>query len=165
MLFMVPAGIVWPYPLAIALSWIGNMGASYLAFAFARWFGRDWVQLRIPKRMYPYNDRLATGGVWPVVLLRLVFGQLAPADWLLGVSKVTTRNFLIGTGIGIIPGIALFVIAGGGMFEYLRDMSTGTRRVVIGVIIALAISRRIWIRRRRSASGAEVAAGSGPSSI
>jgi uncharacterized membrane protein YdjX (TVP38/TMEM64 family) len=149
LVFMVPAGIVWPYPLAIALSWIGNMGASYIAFAFARWFGKDWVQLRIPKRMDPYNDRLATGGVWPVVLLRLVFGQLAPADWLLGVSKVTTRNFLIGTGIGIIPGVVLFVVAGGGLFDYFADMSTGTRRVLIGVLIALAVTRRIWIRQRR----------------
>jgi len=26
--YMVPAGIVWPYPLAIALSWIGNIGQA-----------------------------------------------------------------------------------------------------------------------------------------
>jgi uncharacterized membrane protein YdjX (TVP38/TMEM64 family) len=149
LVFMVPAGIVWPYPLAIALSWIGNMGASYIAFAFARWFGKDWVQLRIPQRMEPYNDRLATGGVWPVILLRLVFGQLAPADWLLGVSKVTTRNFLIGTGIGIIPGVVLFVVAGGGLFEYFSDMSTDTRRIIIGVLVALAVSRRVWLGQRR----------------
>jgi len=148
-IYMVPAGIVWPYPLAIGLSWIGNMGASYIAFVFARWFGRDWVQLRIPKRMHPYNDRLATGGVWPIVLLRLVFGQLAPADWLLGVSKVSTRNFLIGTAIGIIPGVVLFVVAGGGLFDALAGMSTQTRRIVIGVVVTAAIGRRVWLRRRR----------------
>jgi len=148
--YMVPAGIVWPYPLAIALSWIGNMGASCLAFAFARWFARDWVQLRIPKRMYPYNDRLVAGGVWPIVLLRLVFGQLAPADWLLGVSKVSTRNFLIGTAVGIIPGVVLFVVAGGGLFDALTGMSTQTRRIVIGIIVAVAVGRRVWLRRRRS---------------
>ena len=114
LVFMVPAGIVWPYPLAIALSWIGNMGASYLAFAFARWVGRDWVQLRIPTRMHPYNDRLANRGLWPVVLLGWSSVSSPPADWLLGVSKVSTRNFLIGTAIGIIPGVVLFVVAGGG---------------------------------------------------
>ena len=157
LVYMGPAGIVWPAPLAVALSWIGNMGASYLAFVFARWFGRDWVQLRIPRRMHPYNDRLETGGVWPVVLLRLMFGQLPPADWLLGVSKVSTRNFLIGTGIGIIPGVVLFVVAGGGMFEYVRDMSTGTRRIVIGALVVLAISRRVLVRRRRRAAPAAAA--------
>lgn len=157
LVYMVPAGIVWPYPLAIALSWIGNMGASYIAFAFARWFGKDWVQVRIPKGMHKYDARLEHGGVGVVVLLRLVFGQLPPADWLLGVSKVSTRNFLIGTGIGIIPGVVLFVVAGGGLFEYLRELPTDTRRFVIGVVVALAVSRRVWMRRKRRAAAAAAA--------
>lgn len=154
LVFMVPAGIVWPYPLAIALSWIGNMGASYVAFVFARWLGRDWVQARIPKRMHRYYDRLETGGVGVVVLLRLVFGQLPPADWLLGVSKVDTRTFLIGTGIGIIPGVVFFVVAGGGLFDYFREMPTETRRIMIGGLVALVVARRVWVRRKRKAAAA-----------
>ena len=150
--YMVPAGIVWPAPLAVALAWIGNMGASYIAFVFARWFARDWVQARIPASMHRYDRQLSEGGIWPVILLRLVFGQLPPADWLLGVSRVSTRNFLIGTGIGIIPGVVLFVVAGGGMFDYLADMSTGTRRVLIGVVLVLVILRRVHLRRRRAAT-------------
>lgn len=150
--FMVPAGLVWPDPLAIALAWIGNMGASYIAFAFARWTARDWVAVRIPTRMHRYDDRLETGGIWPVVLIRLVFGQLPPADWLLGVTKVSTRTFLIGTGIGIIPGVVLFVVAGGGMVEFAGDLSTSTRRILIALVVALAIGRRVWLRRRRRAA-------------
>lgn len=150
--YMAPAGIVWPDPLAVCLAWVGNMGASYIAFAFARWSARDWVAVRIPSRMHRYDDRLETGGIWPVVLLRLVFGQLPPADWLLGVTKVSTRDFLIGTGIGIIPGVVLFVVAGGGLIEFLGDLSTSTRRILIAVVIAVAVARRAWrIRRRRSA--------------
>jgi len=102
--------------------------------------------------MHRYDRQLSEGGIWPVILLRLVFGQLPPADWLLGVSKVSTRNFLIGTGIGIIPGVVLFVVAGGGMIDYLADMSTGTRRVVIGVVLVLVILRRVHLRRRRAAT-------------
>jgi uncharacterized membrane protein YdjX (TVP38/TMEM64 family) len=149
--YMAPAGIVWPYPLAIALAWVGNMGASYLAFSFARWFGQDWVSSRIPRRMQGQYDRLETGGVWPVILLRLVFGQLPPADWLLGVTNVSTRNFLIGTAIGIIPGVVLFVVAGGGILEALSDMPTTARRVVIGWLIAFAVGRRVIRRRRKRA--------------
>jgi uncharacterized membrane protein YdjX (TVP38/TMEM64 family) len=152
LVYMVPAGIVWPYPLAIALAWIGNMGASYLAFVFARWFARDWVQARIPVGMHRYDRQLADGGVWPVILLRLVFGQLSPADWLLGVSTVSTRNFLIGTGIGIIPGVVLFVVAGGGMFEYLTEMSATTRWILLGVAGVVVLARRVHLRRRRAAT-------------
>ena len=160
--YMVPAGIVWPYPLAIALSWIGNLGASYIAFSFARWFARDWVRYRIPPRMHRYDDRLEQGGLRPVILLRLVFGQLPPADWLLGVTKVTQRNFLIGTAIGIIPGVVLFVVLGGGMFELLRDMPILTRRIMIGILVAFAVGRRV--RKRRKRASAEVSASEATSS-
>ena len=102
--------------------------------------------------MHRYDNRLETGGIWPVVLLRLVFGQLPPADWLLGVTKVSTRNFLIGTGIGIIPGVVLFVIAGGGLIEFFTDLSTSTRRILLAVIVTVAVGRRLWkLRRRRAA--------------
>ncbi len=150
--YMVPAGIVWPYPLAIALAWVGNMGASYLAFVFARWFARDWVQARIPASMHRYDRQLSEGGIWPVILLRLVFGQLAPADWLLGVSTVSTRNFLIGTGIGIVPGVVLFVVAGGGIYEYLAETSATTRWALVGGVVAVVVARRVHLRRRRTAT-------------
>jgi uncharacterized membrane protein YdjX (TVP38/TMEM64 family) len=162
--YMVPAGIVWPYPLAITVSWIGNLGASYIAFIFARWFARDWVNARIPPRMHRYDDRLEEGGVLPVVLLRLVFGQLPPADWLLGVTKVSQRNFLIGTGIGIIPGVVLFVVAGGGLFELLVDMPRAARLTAIAITVALAIGCRIWKRRRAADPIADEAAVRSPDS-
>jgi len=147
--YMAPAGIVWPTPLAIALAWIGNMGASYIAFSFARWFARDWVSDRIPERMGAYSDRLEAGGLWPVVLLRLVFGQLPPADWMLGVTKVPTRTFLIGTGIGIVPGVVVFVIAGGGILEALSDVPTVVQRSLFAGLIAVAVGRRVILKRRR----------------
>jgi uncharacterized membrane protein YdjX (TVP38/TMEM64 family) len=152
--YMVPAGIVWPYPLAITLSWIGNLGASYIAFMFARWFARDWVRYRIPPRMHRYDDRLEQGGLRPIILLRLVFGQLPPADWLLGVTKVTQRNFLIGTGIGIIPGVVFFVVAGGSLVDVFRDMPILARRITIGILIGLAVGRRVWKRRKRASADA-----------
>lgn len=109
--------------------------------------------------MHRYDDRLETGGIWPVVLLRLVFGQLPPADWLLGVTKVSTRNFLVGTGIGIIPGVVLFVVAGGGFIEFFGDLSTSTRRILLAIIVTLAVGRRLWTRRRRRITREESSGG------
>lgn len=157
--YMVPAGLVWPYPLAICLAWIGNMGASYLAFAFARWFARDWVKARIPPRMHRFDDRLEEGGIWPIVLIRLVLGQLPAADWLLGVTKVSNRTFAIGTAIGIIPGIIVFVVAGGGLFEAVSGMPPTTRRLVIGALVGFAVGRRLIARRAKRRVEAEMALG------
>ena len=81
----------------------------------------------------------------PVGVRATATGRLAAR-----VTKVSTRNFLIGTGIGIIPGVVLFVVAGGGLIELLGDLSTSTRRALIAAVIVLTISRRLWKLRLRS---------------
>jgi uncharacterized membrane protein YdjX (TVP38/TMEM64 family) len=151
--YMVPAGIVWPAPVAIAVSWVGNMGSSYLGFSFARWFARDWVKARIPPRMHVFDDRLADGGIMPVIGLRLVFGQLPPADWLLGVTRLSNPRFLIGTAIGIIPGVVIAVVAGGGIVGALLDLPPIVQVVAIGAAAAIA---PLVVRRLRNRRAADV---------
>lgn len=124
-LWMIPAGLIWSWPVAVGLSWVGNMGASAIAFAWSRTVAREWVAARIPPRIRAFDARLAEGGVAPVVALRLVTGQLPPADWLLGVSAVRWRAFLVGTAVGIIPGILFFVIVGSGFFAWLGQLFRG----------------------------------------
>ncbi|MBW3661676.1 MAG: VTT domain-containing protein [Actinobacteria bacterium] len=123
--WMVPAGLAWSWPAAVALSWIGNLGASAIAFAWARFVARDWVASRIPPRVRAFDDRLARGGTAQVIALRLVTGQLPPADWLLGVTGVRWQVFFIGTAIGIVPGIVVFVVVGSSLFASLGDLVRG----------------------------------------
>lgn len=147
LVFMVPAAVVWPLPTAMALSWIGNMGASTIAFAMARYLARDWAQNHMPTRLRGWDERLANGGLWQVFLLRVVTGQLTPADWLLGVSTVRFRTFLIGTGLGIIPGIVLATTIGSAGVDLLADRRI--RWVVIVALVGFRVLRRL--RRRRGA--------------
>jgi uncharacterized membrane protein YdjX (TVP38/TMEM64 family) len=131
--WMAPAGLIWPIPVAIALSWLGNMGASSVGFAFARWVGRDWVAARIPPRLLAIDARLGHRGVAPVVGLRVLTGGLAPADWLLGLSSVRWRTFLVGTAIGMVPGVTMAVVAGGGVLGWALDQPPW----ILGVLAAL----------------------------
>lgn len=154
LVYMVPASLVWAAPMAIALVWIGNMGSSYIAFRLARWLGQDWVHGRIPDRMRRFDDRIEAGGLRPVIGLRLLFGQLPPSDWLLGVTKVTNRNFIIGTGIGIIPGITVIILAGEGAFDLLGDMAPTTRWILVGALVIVAVGRRVLKRLLQSSDEA-----------
>jgi uncharacterized membrane protein YdjX (TVP38/TMEM64 family) len=146
-MWMVPAGLIWAWPVAAALSWIGNMGASTIGFGFARWAGREWVARRLPPRLRALDTRLADRGLAPVVGLRVVTGQLAPADWFLGVSSVRWSTFLVGTGIGIVPGILLAVVAGGGVVEWV-----GAQDPLVWGLAAVAVLlgvAAVWVVRRR----------------
>lgn len=144
--FMVPAAVVWPLPTAMGLSFVGNMGASTLAFLMARYLVHDWAQARMPERLRIWDERIENGGVLQVTLLRVVTGQFTPADWLLGVSKVQLRPFFIGTALGIIPGIVLVTTLGGGIVELLGD-----RRLRLPLILAL-VAFGIFRRLRRRAN-------------
>lgn len=147
--FMVPAAVVWPLPSAIALSWLGNLGASTLAFAMARWVARDWARHRLPARILAWDRRVTEGGLvrvtTQVALFRVVTGQLVPADWLLGVSTVKVRAFLVGTAAGIVPGVVLVTWLGGSIFDLLAER--WARWVLIVAVVALVALRRA--RRRR----------------
>lgn len=149
--FMVPAALVWSAPAAMALSWVGNMGASFVAFAFARWLARDWVQARLTPRLRRWDGRLQRGGIREVALLRVFTGQITPADWLLGASSVRVRPFLIGTAIGIIPSIVIVVLLGASAGDWLFDEPARWGGVAAAVV-GLAIVSRVRGRRRAAAA-------------
>ena len=148
LLFMVPAGLVWPAGYAIGYSWIGNMLASSIAFVFARRYGRERLRPRIPERILRYEQRVVDREYVSITSLRVLTGQFVAADWFLGLTKVRVLPFLVGTGIGIIPGILLAVFAGSGIVEAFV-----ARPILTGAVIAAAVA--VWlIAKRRRARGA-----------
>ena len=56
--FIIAAPLIWPWPVAFALSMAGTMAASVVGFSFARFVARDWVAKRIPARFREYDEAL-----------------------------------------------------------------------------------------------------------
>ena len=105
------------------ISLIGNVLGAAAAFFISRYFLRGYVTKNIYKK-YPkikdYENRFFSNGLLTVLFLRLIplfpFNAL---NYLLGVTRVSTKDYLIGTTIGIIPGTIAFVYFG----ESLRMLS------------------------------------------
>src|SRR5450432_1110181 len=86
--FVVAAPLIWPWPLAFALSMTGTMAASVVGFSFARFVAQDWVESKIPNRFRKYDEALAQRAFSTVFLLRFVFWMPQLLHTFLGVSKV-----------------------------------------------------------------------------
>lgn len=122
-LWVVAAGLTWPAPQAFAIAWVASIVSAGVVFAFYRYVARDAVQGRLPERMKGLDARLQSGGIWVVTLIRLV-AFLAPwSHPALAVSSVTLRDYLIGTAIGVIPGVAVLVLFGRQVTDWLATIS------------------------------------------
>lgn len=146
--FIVPAGLIWPPSIALALSTVAAMGASAIGFAFARYFARDWVAARLPERLRRYDARLAEKGLSTVIVIRLLFFLLPPAHWVLGLSQVRFGSYLLGTLIGAMPGLILSTYVGGGLAQWLVRQPPW----VWGVAFLVTVGVILWRRRRARAA-------------
>ena len=115
--FMAVAGILFGFKYGFIYSAIGGFLSSIIVFEISRRLGKTKVENILEhkylKSLGRYNERLESGGAWDLVILRIApimpFNVL---NILMGVSKIKTGDYVIGTVLGLIPSIILTVYFG-----------------------------------------------------
>jgi uncharacterized membrane protein YdjX (TVP38/TMEM64 family) len=120
---ILPAAAVWSVNIALPLAWGGGLGASWLGFTLSRHFFRETVSSRIPDRIARYEHRLETHGFSTVLVMRLLFYLFPPINWMLGISAISQRTFLLASGLGMLPWTLAYVFTGRGILVLLEWMS------------------------------------------
>ncbi|HEU0218815.1 MAG TPA: TVP38/TMEM64 family protein [Stellaceae bacterium] len=134
---------VWAFPLV----YVGVSVPSILAFLAARHLARDRIRTFLAKRpKYRSIDKAVGAGGWKVVaLLRL--SPMVPfnlQNYALGVTAISFSQYLVGTFLGITPGVAIYVYFG--IFGYGLSKGPGAldwillslgvvATIVLGVIV------------------------------
>lgn len=141
-LFVVPGGLVWSWPTLFALTWTGATGAGITGFLFARTLGREWVQEKLSERANAYDEALAENGLRTVITIRLLFFIAPWAHWLLGLSRVRFRDYVLGTIIGLAPMMALFTWLGANAIDWIRERPLVGTLGLVALISAIAFAAR-----------------------
>ncbi len=84
-----------------------------------------------------------------MIALRLVLFLAPWVHWLLGASRVSFRDFAIGSAIGLLPGIVVVSLLGHSAIEHwdsLRPWALGAGALVL----ALELARRLHARQSQS---------------
>lgn len=152
--FIMVAPLIWPWPVAFALSMVGTMAASVVGFAFARFVARDWVARRIPARFRKYDEALERRGFVTVVTLRLIFWMPPMLHAFFGVSKVRFWTHFWGSFFGYVPTLLLVSYFGEQLFEMMKTASVGTWLALVAVTAAVLFAYW-WLQRRRAARAGE----------
>jgi uncharacterized membrane protein YdjX (TVP38/TMEM64 family) len=117
--FIVTAALVWEPWVAVLASWLGAVLAGCVAFGFARYVGRQWVQERLPPKLHPWNERLAERGFRTVLTMRLLLFTFGPMQLMFGVSRVRFWAFVAGSALGLLPMIVAETWIGGSVVQWL----------------------------------------------
>ena len=144
--FVLAAPLIWPWPIAYALSMTGTMAASVIGFSFARFVARDWVARRVPKRFAKYEDALARRAFATVFTLRFVFWMPQVLHAFFGVSGVRFSTHFWGSLAGYAIPLLAVSFFGRRLFEALEHAPPAAWAGVFAAAIAIGLG--VWLVRR-----------------
>jgi len=88
--------------------WVGAMLGAALAFFIGRGLARDFAAALIGKRLKKYDDAIRRNGFATVLYLRLIYFPFTPMNFGMGLTSVRFRDYIFGTGLGILVGTFIF---------------------------------------------------------
>lgn len=141
-------------PVAGALyALLGAAASGACSYALGRYFGTPLVKRYGGRRMDAVRAQLKTKGLWAVILIRLVpSGPYTLVNLVAGASGIRFFDFLLGTVIGMTPGIAatIGIVHGARTLWVIANPSTTALMalVVAAALVAGYFVRRVIVRRR-----------------
>lgn len=140
-------GSIFSPVLGTMIALVGNTLGATLAFLLSRYVFMDYVQEKLLpkyKKIRDYEERMECHALATVIVLRLIplfpFNAL---NFLLGVTKIPLKQYVLGSFIGMIPGTFAFVYLGGS----LRAFSSFNIGLSVAGIIALVYSGKLYERK------------------
>ncbi len=154
------AGLVMPITLLIAVTGIvfsplwasgyaisGALLSASVSYAIGERLGRDTVRRLLGSRINKLSQRIARRGIVTVLIVRLL--PVAPftvINLVAGASHLRFRDFVLGTLLGMAPGIMLTVTFVHNLAEAARRPSIGTV-AVLAAVAALLILMAVGLQR------------------
>ncbi len=147
--------IVFPPLKAMAISFTGIMLSAALLHWLGSRFLKDRLQKRLGRTIGRVKEHLADQGVLTIAALRMV--PLAPftlVNLAAGCLGVRFRDYMLGTALGLAPGMTLVCVFGRQVRQFWRDPSGTAVLMVVGVFvvwmaISLSLQRLVSHRHRR----------------
>jgi len=132
----------------------GSLLGAAFTFELGQLLGRDLVRRVAGPRLTRLNHRLQRRGLLAIVTLRLL--PIAPftvVNLAAGASRIPLRHFLIGTLIGMLPGIVAITLFTDRVLAAVRQPSALTIAALAAALAAIGMgvyAVRTWLARRRA---------------
>lgn len=125
----------------------GTLLSAVVTYGLGRWLGRATVKRLLGPRIHRLNQHIAKRGIVAMVIIRIF--PVAPftmVNMMAGAFHVSFRDYLIGTILGMAPGIVITVTFAHHLAEAVRNPSPGTI-AVLAIVAILLIASAIGLQR------------------
>ncbi|HJV52959.1 MAG TPA: VTT domain-containing protein [Noviherbaspirillum sp.] len=130
----------------------GTLLSAAATYGIGHWLGRDTVRRLVGPRINRLSQRIARRGILAMVVVRILpVAPFSVVNVVAGASHIRFRDYLIGTALGMAPGITLTVTFVHHLAEAVRRPSVGTVAVLAIValsIIGLAVGLQRLLKRK-----------------
>ncbi|MFA5633255.1 MAG: phospholipase D-like domain-containing protein [Porticoccaceae bacterium] len=146
-LLAVIGGVVFGGWQAFAYVLTGAMGASAIGFFGGRLLGHGLLKRLSGSRIEQLSKRLTKRGTIAVAILRLVpVAPFAIFNLIAGSSHLGARQFLVGSLIGLAPGLGAITLFSNSLWEALTAPSLVNS--AIAVVLGGALILLVWLAKR-----------------
>lgn len=155
------AGFIWGPFVGLAVVLPSATLAATTAFLLGRTVARGWVQRKVADspRFRAIDEAVGSGGFRLVLLLRL--SPLFPfnlLNYMLGLTRVSVRDFVLGSVIGMAPGTFMYLYLGSLVTSASQLLSgerpsagpLGTVLYALGLIATVVVT--VWVTRKARAA-------------
>jgi len=153
MLVITVTGVVFGPLVGGIYALAGSLLSGAVTYAIGRRLGRETVRRLAGRRLNAITRGLAKRGLLTIILVRIV--PVAPytiVNVVAGASHIGWRDFLVGTTLGMLPGIAATVLFVDRLIDAVRH--PGPKTIALLALIAAAlIALALLAHRRLAASG------------
>jgi phospholipase D1/2 len=138
--------------LGFACSAAGTLLAASATFGVGRLIGREPLHRRFGKKLDALEKRIANSGVIAIALIRKV--PIAPftiVNMGLGALGIRYRDFMFGTALGMLPGIAAFSFVSERAIDAWREPTLENIAWIAAAIAAwlgIVLGIQHWLNRR-----------------
>ena len=161
MLLISVSAIIFGPLLGAIYALVGATASGALTFAIGRRLSRPVVRGLAGRRLNDLSRRLAKRGLLAIVFARIVpVGPYTIVNVVAGASRIRWRDFLLGTVIGLTPGVTIASLFMDRVVAAIREPGTGTFALLAAV--GVAVIAIVLVLRGKLAARAEAAGGEAP---
>jgi len=145
---IVATGIVFGPLLGTLYAFAGALLSAAATYEIGRWVGRDTVRRLAGPRLNRITRRLARKGAIAIAVIRLL--PVAPfsiVNAVAGASHIRLRDFMLGTALGMLPGIVVTMVFVDRVTRVVTDPGLDTLLMLLGFAI-LIVAAATYIHRR-----------------